>query len=159
SELRETEVEDLDRVRIARLADEEEVVRLDVAVDDACLVGGGEPAGSLADDREGDVFGNPALTPQEVAERLAEQELHHDVGRAVGALAQVEDLDDVRVTDPVRRLRLADEALARPVASRQADVQDLHGDRLPRLEILRQVDAGHRALADEPADSVALAED
>src|SRR5438132_1694527 len=43
-------------------------------------------------------------------QRLALEELHDQVGRALGELAVVDDLDDARVADAVDRARLVDEA-------------------------------------------------
>ena len=71
-------------------------------------------------------------------QRLAVQQLHHEEDRAVVRLAEVGDVDDVRVVDQARRARLAQEALDRFVAAAVTLVEDLHGDFLADVDVLRR---------------------
>jgi len=71
------------------------VVGLDVAVEDAVLVRVGEAQAGVVDDVL-DLLDAEALLLHPPRERLALDELHHDVGHAE-VLAHVEDRDDVGV--------------------------------------------------------------
>jgi hypothetical protein len=63
-EPRQAEVDDLERVRIAALADEENIVRLDVAMDGARGVSGGKGGGRVVRDPERAPDVEPRLAAQ-----------------------------------------------------------------------------------------------
>jgi hypothetical protein len=65
------------------------------------------------------------LPLQDLRERLARDELHHQVGLAALA-ARVEDLHDPGVVEPRQRLRFAGEALADHGMAEEAVAEDLH---------------------------------
>ena len=75
---------------------EQDVLGLDVAVDDALLVGVPERVGDLAGDPDGVVDRQLRLPVEPVAQRLALDERHDVVEEAVG-LARVVQRQDVRV--------------------------------------------------------------
>jgi hypothetical protein len=104
----EAEVEDLDEVLAAAAIEEVDVVGLEVAVDDAEVVGAGERGADLLED-VGDARDGDRPAGDDLVERDAVEELHHQVGHPVVGLAVVVDVDDVRVVDAVRRARLAEE--------------------------------------------------
>src|SRR5690606_15283959 len=81
--LGEAEVEDLDEVGVAVAGDAEAVLRLDVAVDDAALVGRREGAGDLGGDVEGARPRQRALAGEGAREVLALEVLHDEEGGAV----------------------------------------------------------------------------
>ena len=86
SQFRHTEVQDLH----AAIAREEQVLGLQVAMDDATLVRGGESPGDL----HGEVDGLPlwhGAAPEPAAERLAFEQLRDDVGHAVLTADVVDD--------------------------------------------------------------------
>src|SRR5205085_11141072 len=92
TEFRQPEVEDL----YSAVAGDENVFRLQIAVNDSLLMGGGEAAGDL-----NRVVGR--LTPRQpvadtIAQRLAVEKLHHQVRRAV-VVADVVDGDQIRMID------------------------------------------------------------
>jgi hypothetical protein len=87
----EAEVEDAD----AAVAGDEDVVGLEVAVDEAGVVGGGQAGAGLAHDRH-DLAPRPRLLLEPGAEGLAVDELHGEE-HAVGVGADVVDGDDVGV--------------------------------------------------------------
>ena len=98
--LGEAEIEDLDDA----VRRQDHVFGLQVAVDDAPRVRGGEPLGDLAGDLEGLGEGRPASV-EELPQGLALEELHRQV-RPPGVLADVVDRDDVRVVEGRGRARL-----------------------------------------------------
>ena len=98
---REAEVGDLDDA----VGADQDVARLEVAVDEPGAVRGREPGARLTDHRE-DLRGRARPGLQPAVERVAGDELHREE-HAVAAPADVEDLDDVRVRDLRHRLRLA----------------------------------------------------
>ena len=84
------------------------VVRLEIAVDDSLGVRRPERLAHLGADRL-DLLGRHGPPGDGLAQRLALQEFHDEVGLAVRGLPEVEDLDDVRVRDHVDRARLVEE--------------------------------------------------
>ncbi len=96
-------------LRAAVLVDQH-VLRLDVAVHDALVVGGLQRAGDL--DRVGERLGHvePAQAADARLERLAGDVLEHDERRAT-ILADVDHLHDVRVVELGDGARLAPEPL------------------------------------------------
>src|ERR1019366_7204210 len=104
---------------------DEDVLRLEIAMDDAEGVGGLEGVEDLYGVVAGDVEGELALALEDARERLALEQLHHDVGVAVLRAVDVHDLDDVGALDLGRHARLAEEALDQARAARQIRVQDL----------------------------------
>ena len=81
-------------------------------------------------------------------ERLALEQLHHDVRAAVGVVAEVEDLDDARIRDRGRRARLVEEARARSRAASRTRVQHLDRGAAAEHRVLGELDRPHAALAD-----------
>ena len=123
---------------------EEDVVGLDVAVDDAVLVGVGEGPGHVAE--QAHHLGEWERTPREPrAERLALDVGHGVVGQPV-ALARREQGDDVRVGEPGGEPDLLAEALAAHRV-RQLGGQDLDHHPAPERGLLGDEDAGHATAA------------
>ena len=126
------------------------VLGLDVAVDDAALVGGGECAG----DREQPV---QALSHRhrgvahESPQRHAVHELHREERRPVH-LTDVEDGDRVRVVDRRRRAGLAQESRGDVRSSRRRD--DLQSHPAAQVLVASAVDLAHPSLAEQQLDSV-----
>ena len=102
----EAEVGDAD----VALAVEHHVRGLEVAVEDALLVRGGEPAAELARDFEGLVGRQPPDAPHERGEVLAVDELHREE-QVVVRLGHVVHAADRRVRDLPRQAHLAVEPL------------------------------------------------
>ena len=132
---------------------QDHVLRLDVAVDEPVVVREREAAGDL--DRELERAANrhrPALV-ETLLQRLAVDELEDDELPPV-LLAAVDDRDDVRVRELCDGARLAAEALHILVVSRVVLMQDLQRDVPLEQGVVRLVDAGHAARADELLDLV-----
>ena len=140
------------------LAVEHDVRGLEVPVQDALLVGGGEAGAELARDLERLVGRQPADAPQERGEVLAVHELHGQEEVAL-RFPHVVDAADRRVRDLPGHPHLAVEA-REPLAVRvEAVGQELEGDRLLELQVVGAVDLAHPPAADEPDDAVAAGQD
>ena len=95
--LGDAEVEQLHEVGVVLGLEQHHVGGLDVAVDDARLVGLAEGAEKLLADGGGAGLGQPPLAPEDVEEVLAVEVLHGQVEPLVSLqLAEVEDGDGVR---------------------------------------------------------------
>ena len=109
------------------VAADDDVVRLDVAVDDPVAVRERERAEDLARVVDRDRDRRRAVADEQLLERAPVEELHRDV---VGALrlAAVEDRDDVRMVEPGGALRLAAEPLDELLVGGVPVVQQLQRD-------------------------------
>ena len=151
---RDAEVRDLHDA----LGVDDDVVRLDVAVDDAVAVRVAERGEDLARVRDRDGHRAEAARADELLERSPLDVLHDDVVGAV-ELAAVEDRDDVRVGEAGGVRRLSTEALDELLVVRVPAVQHLDGDPAAQLLVLGEVDVGHAAAAELPGDAVAPREE
>jgi hypothetical protein len=92
---------------------------------------------------------------------LVAQALPLDVGHGepelAGGLARVEHGEDVRMLEPCDGADLALKAL-RAKARRELGMQDLEGDQPIVLDVAREVDRGHPALAELALEKVAVSE-
>ena len=144
---RDTEVDDLD----PPVGREEDVLRLEVAVHDACLVDSSEPRRDLGTEMRGQGFGDRAVRFEDVMERGAGHQLH-DEG-ALERTTRAADLDGVVDAHHVRMLQaradpgFAHEALREIL--REGGMQDLHGDLVgkPRRRALAWARTMHLAHA------------
>jgi hypothetical protein len=151
-ELREPEVEDL---RPAILVDKD-VLRLQIAVDDAQIVGRLKPARDLGADvqrlRERHGACAKQLSQRRSAEQLGDQE------RLPVLLAHVVDGDDVRMRESAHRERLLAKAGER-VGRGRGRGADLERYLTLELAIVRREDPAHAALADLAEHHIAACED
>ena len=138
---------------IVAALDEHHVLGLEVAVHDALRVRLAGGVAELQRDVERARQRQRAAGRREGAlERQAVEVLHHDVHRAVGELPDEEDVDDVRVRQARRDLRLAVEARDERLVGGELAVEDLHRDVAVDAPLEGAVDAPHRADADELPD-------
>jgi hypothetical protein len=126
---------------------DEDVAGLDVAVEDAELVGLVEGDGAVAEDH--DLVMQRQL--EAVAQRLAGDQFHGDVGLALD-LADLEDLADVGVVDAGLGAGLAEQA-GREIGMIAAD--ELEGDGAAELRVVGAVDGAHAAVAEHCEELVA----
>jgi hypothetical protein len=146
---RDAEVDELHRL-FARDHREEDVGRLEIAVDDPGGVDGVEPLGDLAEEPGDRADREAALARQLRAEVLAVEELHDHVGvAAIDAI--VVGLHDVRALDVRHGARLALEAHAGVVVAGGDGVDELDGHVAPELAI-----EGHPERAHAPRGQLAL---
>ena len=125
-ELGDAEVEHLHEVRVPAAAREEDVLRLEIAVDHAARVGRAEPLADLGEDGDGHLRGDDARGVRELRQRLALQVLHDEVVDRRGLHGHVEDADDVLVPDDVHRARLGEEARHEIGMHGEVRMEDLH---------------------------------
>jgi hypothetical protein len=137
---------------------DQDVLRLDVAVDEHLGVRGRQRSSDLDRVGHGLADGQPAEPADSLLERLALDVLEHDVRRAV-VLAGVDHGDDVRVREPGHRARLAAEALELVRVVGDVPVHQL--DRDPALErrVVGAVDRRHPPGADLLLEPVAVVEE
>jgi hypothetical protein len=135
-------------------------------VDQAHLVADLQRRQYIRGDLQGLVGGHGAVLSdvlvEDRAERAALHVLHDDVRsrHAVQVvLAGVEDRDDVRVRELGHRLGLAAEALAEGLLTAELGVQCLDRDLSVEHRVVREMDRGHTALAEQVAQLVAPAGD
>ena len=149
-QLGDAEVEQLDALTAADLGvgDQEDVVGLEIAMDDADPVRGAQRRGDLPRDACGDQRGELSEALESRAERFALEELHDDVRVARGREPEVVDLDDARVADRRRGARLVEEALHDPGIARELREQHLHRRQPTERRVYRLVDDAHAAPPD-----------
>ena len=139
---------------------EQHVARLDVAMDQVGRVGGGQPLGDLPADPQHLRHVERADPVEPLLERLAGDELHHQVGQRL--LGDLVHLHHVLVADLRRRPGLAQEALAGRRGGGQLRGQDLDRHHALQHLVERPEDDAEAALAEhlehlvvpEPAERV-----
>jgi hypothetical protein len=135
---------------------EQQVARLDVAMDDAGLVRGVERAGGLAQPAQRGLVGDRAAGLQAVADGAAAHELHDHEGAAV-VLGDVVDRHDVRMRgEPRRGPRLACEAAACAVVLGQVGGEHLDRHGAAEQLVVGLPDARHPAVGDVAHDAIAV---
>ena len=151
-DLRDPEVGELREVRaVAR--QQEHVLGLQIAMDDPQLVRAAQRRGDLQ--RHADRADHLEATRRERRlQGLALDVLHHQEHQPA-VFAEVGDLDDVRVVDPVDGARLAQEPL--PVRDVHAEIlaQDLDGAQALDHHVPREVDDGHAPAPQAPHQAIA----
>jgi hypothetical protein len=148
SQLGEAEVEDLDPA----VSGQEEVLRLEVAVDDPLVMGGRETARDLGRVVEGSCRGE-GTPPQPPPQGLAFEQLEDDEWCPV-VLASVEDHEDVGMVQCARGLRLLREAPLTIGITQPVLVQDLDGDLAGEAGIAGAVDLAHPSRTERREDLV-----
>src|SRR5262249_14449173 len=108
--LRDPEIEELHALS---LRDEKDVRRLEIAMDDPRLVRRRERVAYVRRDPHRFVGRDALLAHEPLAERLADEQLHHEE-QLVAVVADVEHLDDRRMPEPRRTPRLDHESLGGP---------------------------------------------
>ena len=158
--LGDAEVEHLHEIWLAAALGQQDVLRLEVAVDDAEIVGLEEGTADLNEQLVHPLRRDrPAL--KGMCQIFAPDELHDDKERFVLELAEIVELDRIRVVEIDDRLTLAMEASDELRIVGQLRVQRLDRDltrRGPHL-LLGEVDLAHSAFAEELNDAVAPHDD
>jgi hypothetical protein len=147
--LGEPEVEDLELAAACH----EEIRRLEVAMDDVLLVGGGESVRGLQRPFERERRREGAVPLDLLAERLAFEELHHGEDD-VPFHAEVVDGEDVRMRERGDGPRFALETRTSVRVLGEARGKHLERDVSPETRVLGAVDLAHAALAQPLDDTV-----
>jgi hypothetical protein len=150
------EVEELHDLAAA-LPHEVHVVRLEIAVDDARLVRGGERREDRAAQLAGDLDGESAARAKPRCQRLALEVLHDEERLALVARPEIGDLRDPLVPDLRGRDRLAVEPLDHSLRA-GLRVQDLDRDALAQRGVGTQVDGAHAAHGEQLLDPILVIE-
>ncbi len=127
---------------------------------DAVAVAVVERAQHPVGDLGGALGQQPAVVAQQVAQRPAVDELHHDVGHRQAAhhvLAGVVDGDDRRVVQRGRGLRLAAEPGLEGLVAGQIVAERLNPDDAVETDVAGPEDLGHAAPPDDAVEFVAAA--
>jgi hypothetical protein len=149
AEAHQPEVEDLDRAGGV----EQQVGRLDVAVDHAFLVGVGQPAGRLHDIADRPLHRQRPFLTHQPGEVTPLDVLHDEEVDAI-VLARVVRRDDVRVAQAGHGLGLVLEALQPARVSPARLGKDFEGHAPAQRQLLGLVDDPHAAAADLADDAV-----
>jgi hypothetical protein len=157
-QLGDPEVDDLHRVPAAVAAHDEDVGRLEIAVEDAGPVRRRQAARTLRHDRERAGRRQRPLALEHAGQVAAVEVLHHDVVAAVGADVEVDDVDDVGMADPAGGDRLAVEPNQHLAAARRGRRQQLDRHGLLGALVLGGEHGAVAAGADLPAEAIAIAE-
>jgi hypothetical protein len=156
--LGDAEVHDLHEIRPFLAAQDEDVVWLQVAVDDAVLVRGREAAQHLVHQMDGQRKGKPRCLAQDGRQRFPVQKLHRHEQQAVTCPAEVEHVDDVGMADGARGARLALEAGAYLRVGADLFKQGLDRDPSLKRDVQGLVHHAHDAAADLPRDLILAAQ-
>ncbi len=139
--------------RAHRLQDD--VFRLEIAVDDVLVVRLGQRRQRLAQHVDDSPEGQRSVFVRGAREVAPAQELHHQVELAVGRVSEVDDAHGVRVIQLACGAGLRDEPGGRVLLPHQMGVDDLHRDGASEGGLLGAIDAPHTADADELEDKIA----
>ena len=140
--------------QVGVLTAEQDVGRLDVAMDQPRRVRGVQRARDLVDDQRRPQRVQPALGAQQLVQVGAGHPAHHQVQPAV-LLACLVDRDDVRMIDRRGHPRLALEALAEARVGGVLGGDQLQRDRAPERELGGAVDDAHATASGDRLDPAA----
>jgi DNA-binding NtrC family response regulator len=155
-ELGDAEVEYFDP-RAARgfsIQHEVDVVGLEVAMNDALLVGSSECTRDLPADHDGDGCVQRPLA-QPICEALPVEKLHENEGAAGRVVAEIEDIHDPGMADHRRGARLVEEPLDDLGVARQLGVEELDDGLLAEQWMLGDVHHPHPTLAELATHQIA----
>jgi hypothetical protein len=131
------------------------VGRLQIAMQDALLVGGRQTGADAARDLDCFVLRQTPDSPEQRGQVLSVDVLHGKVGVAV-QLADVVDPANVGMGDLERDADLVQEALVAVRVPRQRPGQELQRHGLAQFEVVRAVDLAHPAAPEQADDAVAV---
>jgi len=158
-DLGQAEVENLDHLFPAGPGDEHEVLRLDVAVEDAEGVGGAQGQAGLARDLDRPAGAHHLFLAEDAAQAAPLHVLHDDEGPAVVRGVEVVDPDDVGMLQLAGQDGFALEPGQELLVGGEVGADDLDGPDLAEGDVLRLVDRTHPARAQPLEDLVLAAQD
>jgi len=95
---------------------------------------------------------------EHLVERVAADELHHEIEQAVFALIEVEHRDGIRMRQPTRELRFAQEPLHDLGLGDEVRADDLDRDFATEAELLAAIHRAHATLTELLEDLIATVE-
>ena len=149
----EPEIGDVDVVGFI----DQDVLRLQVAVDDALVVGSFEGGAHLAGEFEGAVEGEASFVVDQAGKIAAFDEGHGDELDAAD-VAQIVYAEDVLLRDLAGQQELLFEALHGLRIGGQLGTDEFEGDGAAEFVVVGLVDGAHAAFAEQGLDAVAGAE-
>ena len=135
------------------LGGQQQIARLDVAMDDAAVVGVAEGLGQLDADPQHFAPGEDPPAAQLGFEAVAGDQFH-GVEEVVALLAEAEEADDMGMVELAEGLDLRLEAVAEVGLMDERFGQQLDGGRLAAFDVDAFIDGAHAAAAEFPPDSV-----
>jgi tRNA A-37 threonylcarbamoyl transferase component Bud32 len=156
--LGDAEVEHLHEVAAVGPAEDEDVLRLQVAVHDAALVRRPEGPADLQEDGDRPGQRHRPVPVEDARQALPVERLHDEVGLPLRGVPEVEDLDDVLLPDLAGGPRLVLEAVHQLGVVGVLGPEHLHGHPLAQRDVLGEVDAPHAPLAQPRQHAVPVAE-
>ncbi len=154
----QAEVQNLHEVFAATARGEQDVVALQIAVHHAEVVRARKRCAHLLDDV--DAARERHRARRELGrERRADEVLHHQIELAVVGLADVVDVDDVRVVDAIGGARLAQHPRAEVRLSAEVGPNQLDRDHAVDEDVSRAIDDAHAAFADARFEAIAAGDD
>ncbi|MFO0654839.1 MAG: hypothetical protein U0787_07150 [Polyangia bacterium] len=149
----DAEVDDLYKVFLSLALEEKDVLRFEVAVDDALGVRRVQTACHLCRDQT-DARWVQRSFQNRLRQRLSLEKLHHEIGVSVGKNAEIGDVDDVAVADFRSGLGFLDEALHRRRVLCCLFAQDFYRHRLVDEHMAGLVDHAHAAFTQPRFDGI-----
>ena len=129
------------------IAVDEDILRLEVAMDEPDIVRVLQTVTELPRDLEHARLFHRRLVCDQRRERLPGRVLHDEVVQTIVGLSDVHDPDDVWVAEPTCELRFALEPAHHFRVGHQPAMQDLDGKHAPHLDVACSVDRAHAAVA------------
>ena len=146
----QSEIKDLHEPGL-RIVDE--VLRLDVAMDDALLLGVRQAGRRLADKLTGFAHRQRAAPADHLRKRFAGDEFHGNIGRPPSR-RRVQNLGDVRMPQPRGNPGLLQESLPAGRIAGQFRFENLQDQQLRAYNIQGKVNVPHRPGGQQPLDLV-----
>ena len=144
---REAEINDLHHEPLVGCLDEDEVRRLQVAMDQPVLLGETQRLADLPRQMQGVRRRQRPPARERLLERLPVAKLHGVVVRAVGGDAEAEDAGDIRVAQLGGGAGFAEKAVAHLGAAEDTGIDDFEGDIAMQVGVTGLVGHAHRATA------------
>ena len=144
-------------VGIGRELDQEDVARLQIPVREAASVRVDQRVERAREHTPGAILRHRAL-PDQLRERAALEQLHHEVGVAVRRDAVVGQGDDVGVPQRGQRLGLALEPRTQELVLRVGRLQHLDRHLGVEAQVLGAIDPAHASLAEMVDELIAALE-
>ena len=155
---RDAEIEHADEQPHAALVKKEDIVRFDIAVDDALLVGVHEGQEQLRTELQRGGVGQSTLVPQPLAQRLPPKVLHHEERAVTRIEPEIVHDDDVRIGELAGDPCLALKSHVEFRIGAQAGVDQFDRDFALERRVHGPEDLSHAAAAAEFEDAVAAAD-